>query len=70
MEKKKQERAIEILIKNGFKEVESHSKKYRVMRHPSISKNFYIGKKGAIRFGFSISDSISLTSRFYKNFGI
>ncbi len=49
------------LLDMGFTEDPNpRTKKYRVFTRPEISRNIYVGKAGAIRYGNSISDSMSM----------
>jgi len=43
-----------------FPRVEGKSRKYLIFEHPA-GKYYYVGKKGAIRVGKSISDTVSIT---------
>lgn len=58
----KQESISSQLLDLGFQEQDTRSRKYRVFSRPE-TKNLYIGKAGAIRYGHTISDSMSMTPR-------
>lgn len=56
-----QEKGAQQMIALGRKEVKSKSRKYRAFQRPDKAGYFYfIGKRGAIRFGKNASSSISV----------
>ena len=58
----KREKMVRYLSLRGFKQVESHTRKYIVMVSPK-GENFYLGKSGAVRRGTSIAKSWSMTDK-------
>jgi len=55
----RQQAIIQELESIGFERVQSRSTKYVVLKRPE-TKNMYIGRKGAMRYGRTVSDSISI----------
>lgn len=51
--------------KRGLREVNGRTQKYRVFARPD-GKFWFIGKNGALRFGRTVSDSISLSPKWEK----
>ena len=62
-----QEKIVQFLKEKGSVEMPSKSKKYRKFTYPgkvlnSKKETFYwVGKKGALRAGSSVSNSVSIT---------
>lgn len=57
----KQEQYAAALVKRGFKEIESPSRKYRAFRPPTASGMLYfLGKSGAVRSGRTVSTSFAI----------
>jgi hypothetical protein len=68
----KQERIAEYFLKGGLKEIiPSKSRKYRQFeKHDKVlgKKNYWVGRNGAVRYGKTVSKSISLTDlNVFKN---
>jgi hypothetical protein len=58
----KREKVVALLLDRGCAEVESNSRKYRTFKSPnSADKYYFVGRKGALRFGKNVSNSSSLT---------
>lgn len=63
MKMTKQQIICQQLMDMGFEEKETRSTKYRVFGRPEISRNLYIGRKGAIRYGNNLSESMSMSPK-------
>lgn len=70
----KQEQMANQLLELGFTE-KSNSRKYRKFTHEKLNRNLFIGRHGALRWGRTQSESISvnpqkvlssLQSKYYK----
>ena len=63
--KTKTEKMIELLLKEGCKEIESNSRKYRKFINPRVVDKFYfVGNAGGVRRGRIYTKSISCTEFF------
>ena len=57
----KQEQYAAALVKRGFKEIDSPSRKYRTFQPPTASGMLYfLGKSGAVRAGRNVSSSFAI----------
>lgn len=57
------------LIAQGYREIKSHSAKYRQFERPYSAKRgpyLFVGKAGAVRYGQTVSDSHSLSSHYKR----
>ena len=59
--KTRAEYVVDILKRNGWKEVRSRSRKYRAFQHNDYPYMYFVGKHGALRRGKTVSDSVSVT---------
>lgn len=57
----RQEAIVQELESIGFKQVPARTRKYIVLTRPE-TKNLYIGSKGAMRYGKTVGDSISIAN--------
>lgn len=57
----KKEAIIEQLTSIGFERVETKSTKYVALKRPETKKVF-VGRKGGMRYGHNVSDSISISN--------
>ena len=61
------DRVVRYLVEGrGMVEMTSRSK-YRWFVHPSSDGNYFVGTAGAIRYGKSASNSISVTDQVHAN---
>lgn len=60
MQLTRQQAIVQELESVGFEQIPSRSTKYIVLSRPE-TKNVYVGKKGAMRYGRTVSESISLS---------
>lgn len=59
-----QERVVRYLVEGvGMKEAPSRSRKYRKFIFTDLERAYWVGRKGAVRVGKTVSNSISLTDR-------
>ena len=57
----KQQVYAQQLLDMGFEEdLNPRTRKYRVFTRPELSRNIYLGKAGAVRYGNNIADSLSM----------
>ena len=59
---RKQDQITNQLLDMGFENIKNTAK-YRVFSRPEVSRNIYVGKNGAIRYGNTVQDSISVSSK-------
>lgn len=62
----KTQRLIKALIGFGCVEKTWVSEKYRVFKHPNMTSHYYVGKRGGLRQGNTITGSISRTDHVDK----
>ena len=64
MKMNKQDSISQQLLDMGFKEIQGRATRYRVFERPELSRKLYIGRRGAIRYGFNLARSISMNDNF------
>lgn len=63
------ERIVNTLKSNGFSEVDCRSGKYRQFRIPGLNLSFFVGKRGALRYGRIATKSKAINKEwFFRNF--
>lgn len=60
------DKVIQFLLAQGYKEVASQNKKYQKFAKLGQDNFLFVGSKGAVRIGKSISDSYSVSGMFVK----
>jgi hypothetical protein len=55
------EKLATVLLAQGYKELESRTRKYRTFQKEGESEKLFVGKSGALRKGTNSSSSLSIT---------
>ena len=66
MKKSRRDQIIEILLERGYKEVESRSRKYRQFTKDENKKYIFVGRRGAVRYGKTVTGSVNIAYQFER----